>query len=175
MRMIAAILALVLLPGAPVAVPAAAATAAATLINCLGTTTVSFSPGLTTTPRSVVTSGQDDATTCLSLTHPGLTSFVGPFSGTATQSCTTFFGSGSGTETLYWNDGTTSTWHYTNDFANVNGTKVGASTGRISSGALAGAEVTQTITFANLDLTACATPAGLTEISGVDTWTITGT
>ncbi|MFD9947433.1 hypothetical protein ACFWYW_38645 [Nonomuraea sp. NPDC059023] len=150
-----------------------ASAASPALVTCVGTTTVAFTPGLTHTSQTVAVSGQDVASACVSLTHPSLTSFTGPFSGTATQSCTTFFGNGSGTETLYWNNGTTSVWNYTNSFSNVNGTKVGTSTGAISSGTLAGAEVTQTITFANLDLSACSTPTGLTEISGLDTWTIT--
>jgi hypothetical protein len=149
-------------------VPAAATTA---LVTCTGSTTVHFSPAVTDTAQTVSVSGSDVASACVSLTNPGLTSFVGPFSGTATQSCTTFFGGGSGTETLYWNDGTTSTWAYTNSFSNVNGTKVGTSTGTISAGTLAGASVTQTITFTNLDLTACS-GSGLSQLSGLDTWTI---
>ncbi|MGW4652068.1 hypothetical protein [Kitasatospora sp. NPDC004289] len=151
---------------------ASAPASAATQVTCVGTTTVDFSPAITNTTQTVSVIGTDVATGCLSLTHPGLTSFNAPFSGTATQSCTTFFGGGSGTETLYWNDGTTSTWNYTNSFSNVNGTKVGTSTGTIAAGTLAGASVTQSITFANLDLTACST-TGLSHLSGTDTWTFT--
>ncbi len=33
--------------------------------------------------------------------------------------------------------------------------------------------MTRTITFADLDLTACST-TGLSRISGTDTWTVTG-
>ncbi|ROO87716.1 hypothetical protein EDD29_5346 [Actinocorallia herbida] len=171
MKSISAGLSALVLVGAAV-VAVASPAAALTLVNCVGTTTVAFSPGITNTSQTVAVSGSDEATTCLSLTHPGLTSFSGPFSGTATQSCTTFFGGGSGTETLHWNDSTTSTWNYTNSFSNINGTKVGTSTGTISTGTLAGASVTQTITFANLDLTACTT-TGLTELNGTDTWTFT--
>lgn len=152
--------------------PAAASPA---LVTCAGTTTVAFSPGLNNTPQTVSVSGQDTASVCLSLTHPELTGFAGPFSGTATQSCTSLFAGGSGTETLYWNNGQSSSWSYTNSFSNVNGTKIGTSTGPIVSGVLAGATVTQTITFANLDLTACTTSQGLTTLSGLDTWTITRT
>ncbi|WP_237101967.1 hypothetical protein [Nonomuraea sp. MG754425] len=170
-KILAALSALVLSGAAAVAAPAPAAAVVA-LVNCTGTTAVEFSPALTNTAQTVSVSGQDEATLCVSLTHPALTGFLGPFSGTATQSCTTFFGSGSGTETLYWTNGTTSTWNYTNGFTNANGTKIGTSTGVISSGTLAGASVTQTITFANLDLTACST-TGLSEISGLDTWTFT--
>ncbi|MET8829071.1 hypothetical protein ABZX40_16370 [Streptomyces sp. NPDC004610] len=165
---------LALLPVMVVAGPVpAAASAAPVLVTCAGTTTVAFSPGLTDEERTVGVSGQDVASICLSLTNPGLTGFVGPFSGTATQSCTSLFAGGSGTETLHWNNGTSSTWSYTNSFSNVNGTKVGTSTGPITSGTLSGAEVTQTITYPNLDLTACSTAEGLTFLSGVDTWTIT--
>ncbi|MFJ8254112.1 hypothetical protein [Streptomyces sp. NPDC094466] len=175
MRKISALACSALLCGAGLV--ASASTAGAdtlTLVNCVGETNVAFSPGVTNTPQSIAVSGEDVATLCASLTHPGLTSFVGPFSGTATQSCTSLFASGSGTETLHWNDSTTSVWNYTNSFSNVNGTKVGTSTGTISSGTLAGATVTQTITFVNLDLSVCSTPAGLTSISGTDTWTFTG-
>ncbi|MGV9314563.1 hypothetical protein ACWDR0_20610 [Streptomyces sp. NPDC003691] len=152
-----------------------AASASPALVTCTGSTTVAFSPGLTDTEQTVSVSGQDTAVLCLSLTHPQLTSFVAPFSGTATQSCTSLFAGGSGTETLHWNNGTTSTWEYTNSFSNVNGTKVGTSTGPITSGTLAGTEVTQTITFPNLDLSACSAPQGLTGLSGIDTWTLTRT
>ncbi|MGV9314181.1 hypothetical protein ACWDR0_18670 [Streptomyces sp. NPDC003691] len=160
-----------------VAAPAApvAASASPALVTCVGSTTVAFSPGLTNTEQTVSVSGQDTANLCVSLTHPQLTSFVAPFSGTATQSCTSLFAGGSGTETLHWNNGTTSTWEYTNSFSNVNGTKVGTSTGPITSGTLAGAEVTQTITFPNTDLSACSTPSGLTGLTGLDTWTLTRT
>lgn len=157
-----------------VTAPAAAVGAASpALVTCTGTTNVAFTPGLTNTEQTVNVSGQDTADLCLSLTHPELTGFIGPFSGTATQSCTSLFAGGSGTETLHWNNGTTSNWSYTNSFSNVNGTKVGTSTGPITSGTLAGATVTQTITFANLDLAACTTAQGLTSLSGLDTWTFT--
>lgn len=148
------------------------ASATLALVNCTGTATVQFSPALTNTTQTVAVSGADEGDLCVSLTHPGLTSFVAPFSGTATQSCTSFFAGGSGTEMLYWNNNTTSMWNYTTSFSNVNGTKIGVATGPISSGTLAGADVTQTITFANLDLTACST-TGLSEISGTSTWMFT--
>ncbi|MFJ7423565.1 hypothetical protein ACIQXD_33910 [Streptomyces uncialis] len=172
-KVAAAPAAIVLALAGVVATSAPASAAAPALVTCTGTTTVDFSPGVTNTPQTVSVSGQDTADVCLSLTHPQLTSFIGPFSGTASQSCTSLFAGGSGTETLYWNDGTSSAWSYTNSFSNVNGTKVGTSTGPLTSGTLAGATVTQTITFANLDLTACTTPQGLTSLSGLDTWTIT--
>ncbi|MFF8471976.1 hypothetical protein [Streptomyces griseus] len=158
-----------------VAALAAPAQASPALVTCAGTTTVSFSPGLTPVEQTVAVSGQDAADLCLSLTHPQLTGFIAPFSGTATQSCTSLFAGGSGTETLNWNDGTSSSWSYTNSFSNVNGTKVGTSTGPITAGTLAGAMVTQTITFPSLDLTACTTSQGLTALSGLDTWTFTRT
>ncbi|MFC5152594.1 hypothetical protein [Streptomyces amakusaensis] len=167
----ALVIALTTVAAAPAA--PAAASASPALVTCAGSTTVAFSPGLTNTERTVSVSGQDTANLCVSPTHPQLTGFVAPFSGTATQSCTSLFAGGSGTETLHWSDGTTSTWAYTNSFSNVNGTKVGTSTGPITSGTLAGAEVTQTITFPNLDLSACSTPQGLTTLNGLDTWTLT--
>ncbi|MEU4028056.1 hypothetical protein [Streptomyces anulatus] len=173
MKKLSAVLAVIAMSLAGVVAAPTAASATPALVTCTGTTTVIFSPGVTSTPQTVGVSGQDTADLCLSLTHPQLTGFIGPFSGTATQSCTSLFAGGSGAETLYWNDGTSSAWSYTNSFSNVNGTKVGTSTGPITSGTLAGATVTQTITFANLDLTACTTPQGLTSLSGLDTWTFT--
>ncbi|GAA2208345.1 hypothetical protein GCM10009850_038030 [Nonomuraea monospora] len=169
MRKILAVLCTPALAGAVVAATPTAASATLTLVNCAGTTTVEFSPALTDTTQTVAVSGADEGG-CVSLTHPGLNAFTAPFSGTATQSCTSFFAGGSGTETLYWNDSTTSAWNYTNSFSNVNGTKVGTSTGTIASGTLAGADVTQTITFVNLNLTACST-TGLSDISGTSAWT----
>lgn len=166
-------LAALALPLTGVLASPATASAPPVLVTCTGTNTVAFSPGLTNTPRSVSVRGQDTASHCASVTNPELTSFVGPFSGTTTQSCTSLFAGGSGRETLKWNDGTSSSWSYTNSFSNVNGTKVGTSTGPITSGTLAGTTVTQTLTFPNLDLTGCTTPEGLPGLNGIGTWTFT--
>ncbi|MEV4894794.1 hypothetical protein AB0K48_35955 [Nonomuraea sp. NPDC055795] len=172
MRKISALLLISVLIWCAGAVAAGPASATLTLVNCTGTTTVNFSPALTNATQTVEVEGADEGEPCVSLTHPALTSFIAPFSGTATQSCTSFFAGGSGTETLHWNNNTTSVWNYTNSFSNVNGTKIGTSTGTIASGTLAGAAVTQTITFVNLDLAACS-GTGLSEISGISTWTFT--
>jgi hypothetical protein len=89
--------------------------AATTLINCVGESELHYSPGLTNEVQTVTFSGEDRAITCLSLTHPTLHSFIGPYGGTGEQACTSLDSDGEGTQTLYWNGTTnlTSFWEFT--------------------------------------------------------------
>jgi hypothetical protein len=147
------------------------------LVNCVGANYQHFEPGLTFEPQHVTMSGRDEATTCLSLTHPHLHSFIGPFSGTGDFSCTSLFVGGGGTQQIYWNglDGPayTSVWQFTFTYNNVNGNNVGLATGPIISGPLAGATLTQTITVPQTNLLACFTPQGMTDNNGPSTWVFT--
>jgi hypothetical protein len=141
--------------------------------TCTGYNQIDYSPGLTDTSQTVELSGGDHATHCVVIGHPDLTSFDGPFSGSATLSCTSLFTSGTGYETLIWNTGAKSIWSWSISFQNVNGTEIGTGSGRIISGPLTGANLVQVITEANPTLTACSMPGGMTQVSGPSNWAFT--
>ncbi|AGC42341.1 hypothetical protein MYSTI_00992 [Myxococcus stipitatus DSM 14675] len=147
------------------------------LITCpLGTSQVSYSPGITNTPTPTKVSGVELSGLCTGLGLPvGVSSFTTSFAGTATLSCSGLFTMGEGEQTFVWNNGATSTWHYTATApVIINGQRVITSTGVITSGLLTGMQVTQVLTLVNLDLMQCDSPGGLTTTSGPSTYTFTG-
>jgi hypothetical protein len=162
--------------GLMVATMAAAPSASAlTLVNCVGTSSMTLTPGVTNTVQTHDVVGMEVAT-CVSLTHPSLLSFVSPFDGTMESSCTALFSPGTGTQVFHWNGSQTqtSTWAWTASQSTVNGTEIMTVTGPITDGLLEGSTLTQTVTAPVLDLTACSTPAGIGNLTGPSTWTFTG-
>ncbi|MFJ1936728.1 hypothetical protein ACIOGZ_29220 [Kitasatospora sp. NPDC088160] len=155
------------------ALAAAPPAAAVSVGTCTGSTTTTYTPGLTDTLQTITANGTDNADLCVILGHPWLTSFVGPFNGTQSLSCTSILTSGSGTETLEWNTGQDSQWSWTNDFQNVDGAEVGTATGPITSGPLTGTTLTQVIVLAPGSLAACSTTTGVTQVSGSSNWEFT--
>lgn len=157
-------------------VPAAPAAASTTIINCTGQVELEFTPGLTYSDQLVSYTGEDRATSCLSLTNPTLHSFVGPFSGTATQSCGTLLDDGVGTEVLYWNGTTTltSTWTYTYTAQQLATEVVYTVNGTVTSGVAAGAVLNQVNIIPLANFLACSQPGGLQGYQGLSTWAFTG-
>ena len=166
----------ILLAATATALFAAPASASGTLINCTGEVELTFNPGLTYTDQNVTYTGEDRATSCVSLTHPTLHSFVGPFSGSATQSCGTLLDDGVGTEVLYWNGSSTltSTWTYSYTAQQLATTVVYEVNGLITSGVAAGALLNQVNVIPLADFLACSEPGGLQHYEGVSTWAFTG-
>lgn len=157
------------------ALTATPAQASLTQVTCTGEVEVTFTPGLTFTEQAVTVNGQETADTCVSVTHPRLHSFVGPFSGATQRSCLTLLGEGAGTQTLYWNGSTTSTsrWEWTSHPTQTGSVLVVVTTGAITSGVLAGATVTQELVVTADSLDACDQPGGLTQLQGPATWQFT--
>jgi hypothetical protein len=158
-----------------VAITATPAQASLTQVTCTGEVEVNFTPGLTYTEQSVAVDGQETADVCLSLTHPQLHSFVGPFSGTTQRSCLTLLGEGTGTQTLHWNGSTagTSHWEWTSLPTQTGSVLIVVTTGPITSGVLAGATATQELIVTADSLNACNQPGGLTQLHGPATWQFT--
>lgn len=97
------------------------------------------------------------------------------FTGSYTASCISPIQSGSGTETLTWNDGTTSTWNWSSTVAtNAAGQLVGTYDGEIVAGRYAGASLNNIVIEPNTDVTACFASPGLTQTIGTATWTFIG-
>lgn len=147
------------------------AAATPTVVNCVGDSVGTYDPGVTNVAQTLEVAGHDEAS-CVSLTHPTLTSFTADYSGEVTKSCATLFGGGSGTQTIYWNGSSTvtSAWSWSSTSTTVNGTYVLTVTGPITSGTLAGSTLTQVVTFVTLDLGACSRPGGLTGYDAPSTW-----
>ncbi len=145
---------------------------ALTLINCTGESEIHYSPGLTNQIQTVALTGEDRATLCLSLTHPTLHSFVGPFSATGQQSCATLTAAGQGVQTLYWNGTTnmTSSWTFTYSAQSVGGSLIATVTGPITSGIAAGSTLTQVLLTPLTSLAACNEPGGLQTQKSISTW-----
>ncbi|MBB5868491.1 hypothetical protein F4553_001870 [Allocatelliglobosispora scoriae] len=167
-------LALAIVLGA-VGLPAAPAAASPTLVTCVGTDTAHYTPGLTHTTQTVTVTGQN-AASCTSLTHPNLRSVADPYAATFPSSCENLTTNASGTDQLYWNGvpAQSSTWNYTLNVVTVDGTLLSTFSGPITAGVLAGSTLTIVTAEPTIDLLACGHPAGLIDVGGPSSWTITG-
>jgi hypothetical protein len=145
---------------------------ATTLINCTGEVELHYSPGLTNQTQTVTLTGEDRATLCVSLTHPTLRSFVGPYTSTGQLSCASLTSAAQGTETIYWNGTTnlTSAWSWTYSGVSVGGSIIATATGPITSGIAAGSTLTQVVITPVTALAACSQPGGLQTQTATSTW-----
>lgn len=149
---------------------AAPAHAQAGDLVCLPPTSssVTFSPALTTTPQDVTVTTNNLFGPCTSTTVPGITS--GTFSGTfhvPGRSCLTLAGSGSSASTITWNTGQSSTLslNYTTTIAGAVYTSV--LTGTVTGGLFAGDTVISNQTGPATDVLTCT--LGLGTVSGIYT------
>lgn len=152
--------------------PAAAAT---TVIRCVGTIDVAYSPGLTNVVQTVSFTGGDHAQMCAGRTTPNLRSFEGPFKGTGTESCAGRFEPGASTEILYWNGTTnlTSFWQFSYTVKRSGDSVIYTATGPVTSGVLAGTILSQEMVEPFSDFDGCSQPDGMKFQRGTSTWTFT--
>lgn len=156
----------------------AAPTAQASInqITCLGSSTQTFSPGLTNTPQPTAVTISTSYTNCLSLTAPSITS-GSSFSAATTPdgSCTSILESSSTPRptTITWNTGETSTITQTTAITSVGGQVVATSTGTVTAGKFLGATSIRVVTYLGSLITeGCASPAGLPSNTGPATLNI---
>lgn len=148
-----------------------AAGAAVVDLQCTGSQTLSYSPGLTLTPQAVTVSGSGSFSCPLS-SDPAIStgSFtVGPVGATLGCALT----GGSGTFAYTWNTGQVSTVSATSVVTANLGVVVVTSTGTVVSGPFAGDTAVFTWTGSSPGLLDCLTPAGVTQYSGPTTLTFT--
>ncbi len=150
------------------------------LVHCTGTETATFTPGLTNTPTMTQVSTDTNLSSCVHLLVPPLlmpaTSSSNPV---REYSCLTLIGGGTSNRVINWANGETS--HYTAQVTSniVQGNLVVVRTGVITAGRYAGRSIVGTVVLTPLlgsspDIgTKCATPEGLTSLSGVTTLEIT--
>jgi hypothetical protein len=145
---------------------------AVTLGTCpLGTSTVTYTPGITDTPQEVFQEGFEQSGVCV-FTPLTLRSFTTSFSGFLTTSCTDLLGEDEGEQTFFWSDGKESYWEFNSiTSTDANGNVVATYTGTLSldSEYYPGAHVQQVVTYTNLDLDSCDQDP-ITEQSGTSTY-----
>lgn len=142
------------------------------LVECVGTHSATWTPGLSNTAKTVTVSTKS-LWSC-------------PLSGTSATSaqqfqqllsCDSLLQPTKVTWIIAWADGQTSTAQLTGDVENIDGNLVVPLTGTITAGLYNGDNVAITVTDTDLGSTlenACNSPAGLTNASGPITLTITG-
>lgn len=142
-------------------------------ITCTGTADNALSPGLLLIPQTVATQNTYTYDPCLSGAVPALTSGLTQFGGAGTLSCLQPLGSASNSQTIVWNDSSTTTYQYTSTFTTVAGQFQAVKTGTVTSGRFLGDTVVETVTGPALNLLDCLAPPGITSRSGVLTLVIT--
>jgi hypothetical protein len=146
---------------------------ALTLGTCpLGTTTITYTPGITNTPTEVFQQGNESSGICLFLPL-SQRSFTTSFSGFLVTSCTDLLGEDEGDQTFFWSDGKESFWEFNSiTSTDVNGNTVATYTGTLTQASefLPGAQVVQVVTYTNLDLENCDSEP-VTEQTGTSTYT----
>lgn len=138
-----------------------------------GNQTVSFSPGVTLTPRTVTVAYDLALGVCVSLTQPGITSGSSEGNVTLTLDCLDLLSTSTGTQSFLWSDGRTSTLSFTRTVSIVNGQTVLTLTGPITAGVFSGRSAVLTVVEPALDVLACESAQGLTSQAGVTTLLIT--
>lgn len=161
-----------LLAASCVPLAATPAHAAGTDAVCRGTQTTTYKPGLTLAPTPQAVTTTSTYANCELLSEPGLT--TGTSGGTAVQtlSCLDPLKAGSGSVTITWNTGETSTFTFTRTVTRAAGETVVTGTGTITAGKFAGRAAEEVIVGPTLDTLKCIRE-GITERIGVTTLTIT--
>ncbi|GAA2102885.1 hypothetical protein GCM10009759_37790 [Kitasatospora saccharophila] len=159
--------------------PAQAAPALLATVNCTGWTYTTYSPGLTHTvrPTTVTVDGNLNVTgphsptgSCLAV---GSTASAGERDVTALLelSCDQLL-TETGTETVRWNNGTSSSFPFTATVVRGLATTVITETGTVTSGEFLGGTAVETFTAPNLDLLACDRPGGASALNFATVLTI---
>ncbi|MFD7233864.1 hypothetical protein ACFWAT_00970 [Streptomyces syringium] len=158
--------------GAATVTPAARATESSTvLVACAGSVAATYAPGLTYAPQPTAIRSHAVAKCPVSV---GSTLTSATFGGSSTGTLSCLAGSASGTLTLHWDNGKSSTASITSIASlRPNGNMVTVSTGAITAGTFTGAAVVTEVTLLASSVSACLTPKGLTSASGPTTVTVT--
>jgi hypothetical protein len=170
---------LLALASADLALVTAPAHALGGTINCTGWSYTTYSPGLTNTvrPTDVTVAGRyniidahSPTGSCLAV---GSTASAGRRDVTAllNLSCNAIL-TETGTETINWNDGRSTSFTFTATAAHIGSNTVLTETGTVVAGEFLGQHVVETFTAANLAFTDCATETGVTSLDYATVLTI---
>lgn len=148
---------------------------AATLLNCSGTATVGFNPGLTNTTQQTTVTDDESYAPC-TVPNTGIVSGSGSLTVTVNASCVANVIQVPSSATYTWNTGQTSAVQFgSNEVVRLaDGSTQVTSTGSVSRGFGAGAQATRVIVLPQLNAAQCMSPPGVTQLSGPVALTFTG-
>lgn len=157
---------------------APAARADLTIVQCAGSDTQTYNPGLRNFTQTVTLTATPEGSPCAGLGMiSGDDSFSGVFTATVPLSCDEVpFEGVTASQVFTWSpSGRTSTWAATSvEVTYLDGSDVLTYTGTITAGDYAGTTLTDVEAIPTAELTACDSPPGLTQATGIPTWTFTG-
>ncbi|MFD5142680.1 hypothetical protein [Streptomyces sp. NPDC058401] len=144
-------------------------------VTCTGSSAITYSPGLTFTPRTSTYAESDAYSSCLS-SDPTLTSGSASASYTSSFSCLGPLSVSSDSHyTVHWNNGHSSTFDLDYTDTIVAGVENVTAIGTVTSGDFTGASATFVWLYTAPSPLACLTTTGLTNQTGTVTVTILGT
>jgi hypothetical protein len=153
-------------------ISAGRAHASGVVLSCAGSSSTTYSPGLTNTAANVTFSASETFGPCVAVGDPTLTGGTNQSNGTFDVSCTTFGLYAAGGAVFYWNNGTSSTVGFTTSVVSYLEDAIQIEQeGTVTSGIGAGETAIERITLATDSLDACSTPQGLTTLGGAITLT----
>ena len=142
-------------------------------IQCQGTHSVSYNPGLLFTSQFITLTGGTIYSLCTSISDPAITYGLVSVAGSFPASCLNLFaGPPSTTWTITWNTGETSEWLYSGSTQNVSGTIVQTQIGVIVAGKFAGSTAIGAQVLAAPPLINCLAPPGVRGSQGITTLSI---
>ncbi|MEV6107328.1 hypothetical protein AB0M28_21840 [Streptomyces sp. NPDC051940] len=142
------------------------------VMTCAGSGLQTYSPGITLTTQETVVTNTSDLTGCVGGPVTSGRHVFGPFHTTA--SCLYTPPAGPDAFDLTWNDNTTSHYEGTYTVLTTGGQLVVTSTGTITLGRFAGKALQEVVAYTAPDLLQCATPQGVTSVSGPLSITLAG-
>ncbi|HET9225330.1 MAG TPA: hypothetical protein VFR31_01570, partial [Thermoanaerobaculia bacterium] len=155
------------------AATASPATAQGGDIQCQGTHTASFNPGLRLTPGIVNLTSATIYSICTSLSNPEITYGLSSGTGMFPASCLDLLGGPpSATRIITWNTGETSKWLFSESSQNISGTIVQTQVGVIVEGKFAGSTAIGVLVLVAPPLIECLGPPGVTSSQGIATLSI---
>jgi hypothetical protein len=151
-------------------IPGGRAYASDTTLTCAGSSSTTYSPGLTDTTAQVSYVADQTFGPCLAVGDPTLTGGTDHATGTFDVSCLTFGLYAVNGDVIDWNDGTSSTIDWTTSVVNYleNALQI-EQEGTVISGVGAGDTAVETLTLASGALAACTTQQGVTTLGGLMT------
>ncbi len=155
------------------AVTASPAAAQGGDIQCQGTHSVSYNPGLLLTSQFITLTGSVIYSLCTSVSDPAITYGLISVAGSFPASCLNLLaGPPSATWIITWNTGETSEWFYSSTTQNVSGTIVQTETGVIVAGKFAGSTAIGVQVLVAPPVINCLGPPGVRGSQGIATLSI---
>jgi hypothetical protein len=144
-------------------------------VECTGTQTTTYSPGLTLVPTDQTVNTHTIYGPCVSASTPDLSAGDRSITNHQMASCLDLPGSRSAVTTITWNTGQQSAFSFNRTVTHAGGNTIVIFTGTIVAGLFAGDSALEVVVGPTLSTLDCLTPPGITSRTGVVTLTITST